>query len=61
MPCRASQDGEVLVKSSEERNGKQLQYSSHKNSMNSVEKQKDMTPQDESPRSRCVLYATGEV
>ena len=37
------------MKSSGAGNGKQLQYSSLKNPMNSMERQKDMTPEDESP------------
>ena len=28
--------------------------------MNSMKRQKDMTPKDESPRSECVQWATGE-
>ena len=43
-----------------EGNGKPLQYSCHENPMNSVKRQKDMIPEDESPRSGSVQYATGE-
>ena len=46
--------------STEERNGKPLQYSCLKNPMNSMKRQKDMTLKDEAPRSVGVQYATGE-
>ena len=57
MPCRATQDGWVMVESFDktwstgEGNGKPLQYSCRKNLMNSMEKQKDRTMKDELPRS----------
>ena len=66
MPGRATQDGQVIVKSSDKTwytrgiNGNPLQYSCHENAMNSMKKQKDMTPEDEPPRSEGVQYATGE-
>ena len=66
MPCRATQDGQVRVEisdkmwSTEERNGKPLQYSCLKNPMNSMKRQKDMTLKDEAPRSVGAQYATGE-
>ena len=41
-------------------NGKQLQYSCHENSMNSMKRQKDMTLKDELPRLIGAQYATGE-
>ena len=41
-------------------NGNPLQYSCHENSMNSMKRQKDMTREDETPRSEGVQYATGE-
>ena len=43
-------------------NGKPLQYSCHENpmNMNSMKRQKDMTLEDEPPRSEDVQYATGE-
>ena len=53
--------GRVTVESSDktwstgEGNGKLLQYSCFENPMNSMKRQKDMTPEDEPPR-----YATGE-
>ena len=49
MPCRATQDGRVIVESSDktwstgEGNGKPLQYSCLENPMNSMKKQKDRT------------------
>ena len=67
MSCRATQDGRVMVESSDkmwstgERNGKPLQYSCHENPMNSMKRQKDRTLKDELPRSVGVQYATGEV
>ena len=63
MPCRATQDGWVIVESSDkmwstgEGNGKQLQDSCFENLMNSMKRQKDMTLKDETPRSES---ATGE-
>ena len=43
-----------------ERNSKPLQYSCHENPINSAKRQKDMTPEEEPPRSGSVQYATGE-
>ena len=66
MPCRAIQDGWVIVESSDkmwsagERNGKLLQYSSLENPMNSIKRQKEMTLKDELTRSVGAQYATGE-
>ena len=63
MPCRATQDGWVMVESSDktgEGNGKPLQYSCLENSMNSMKRQKDRTLTNELPRSIDVQYATGE-
>ena len=57
MLCRAIQDGQVMVKSSEktwytgEGNGKPLQHSCIKNPMNSTKTQKDTTLKDKFPRS----------
>ena len=44
------------------KNGKPLQYCCHKNpmNMNSMKKLKDMTPEDQTPRSEGVQYPTGE-
>ena len=66
MLYRAIQDGWVIVESSDQMwstgggNGKPLQYSCHQNPMNSIKRQKDMTPNDEPPRMEGVQYATGE-
>ena len=55
-----------MVESSEkmwstgEKKGKPLQYSYLENPMNSMKRQKDMTLEDELPRSEGVQYATGE-
>ena len=64
--CRATQDGQVKVKSSDkmwstgEGNGKPLQHSCLQNPMNSTEKQRDRTLKDELPRSLGAQYATGD-
>ena len=66
MLCRATQDGLVLVESSDktwytgEGNGKPLQYSCLENPMNSMKRQKDRTLKDELPRSVGAQYATGD-
>ena len=66
MPCRATQDGQVMVESSDEtwstgeRNGKPLQHSCLENTMNSMRRKKDMTVKDELSRSVGAQYATGE-
>ena len=66
IPCRATQDGQVMVKSSDkmwstgEGNGKPLQYSCLENPMNSKNRQKYRTLKDELPRSVGAQYATGE-
>ena len=66
MPCRATQDGLVIVESSDktwstgEGNGKPLQYSYLENPMNSMKNQKDMALKDELPRSVVTQRATGE-
>ena len=65
MPCRATQDRQVMVESSDkmwstgEGNGKPLEYSCLENPMNSMKRQKDRTLKDELPRSVAVQYATG--
>jgi len=41
-------------------NGKTLRDSCCNNPMNSMKRQKDMTPEDETPRLESILYATGE-
>ena len=64
MPCRATQDRQVMVESSDktwstgEANGKPLKYSFLESSMNSMKRQKDRTLKDELPRSVDAQYAT---
>ena len=66
MPCRATQDGWVMVESSDkmwstgEENGKPLQYSCLENPMNSMKRRKDRTLKDELHRSVGAKYATGD-
>ena len=66
MPCRATQDGWVVVESSDkmwstgEGNGKALQYSCLENLMNSMKGQKDRTVKDEVLRLVGAQYATGD-
>ena len=66
MQCRATQDGQVMVESSDktwspgEGNAKPLQYSCLENPMNSMKRQKDRTLKDELPRLVGTQYATGE-
>ena len=63
MQCRATQDGQVMVESSDntgEGNGKPLQYSCLENPMNSMKRQNDRTLKDEFPRSVDAQYATGD-
>ena len=65
MPCRATQDGWVMVESSDkmwstgEGNGKILQYSCLESPMKSMKRLKDKTLKDELPRSVGAQYATG--
>ena len=70
MPCRATQDGLVMVESSDkvwstgEGNGKPLQYSCLENPKNSMKRQKDRTLKDELPRSvgtQLLLEISGEI
>ena len=64
MPYRATQDGRVVLGSSDktwstgEGNGKPLQYSGLENPMNNIKRQKDRTLKDELPRSVGAQYAT---
>ena len=66
MLCRATQEEQVILESSEktwstgEGNNKLLQYSCLENPMNSRKMQKDRTLKDELPRSVGAQYATGE-
>ena len=65
MPCRTTQDGRVMVESSDKKcstragNGKPLQYSCLENPMNSMKRQKGRTLKDELLRSLGAKYATG--
>ena len=65
MLCRATQEGQVMVESSDkmwstgERNGKPLKYSCLENPMNSMKRQKDRKLKDELPRSVGDQYTTG--
>ena len=66
MLCRATQDGRVMVESSDktwstgEGNGKPLQYSCFENPMKTMKRQKGMTLKDELPRSVGAQYGTGD-
>ena len=66
MQCRATQDGRVMVESSDKMwstgkgNGKPLQYSCLENPMKSMKRQKDTTLKNELSRSVGARYATGE-
>ena len=66
MPCKVTQDGQVMVESSGkmwftgEGNGKSLQYSGLEDPMNSMKRQKEKTLKDELPRSVGAQHATGK-
>ena len=66
MLCRATQDKQVTVESSDkawstgEGTGKPLQYSCLENPMKSMKRQKDRMLKDELPRSVGAQYATGD-
>ena len=66
MPRGATQDGQVMVErsdrmwSTEEGNGKPLQYSYLENHMNSMKRQNDRILKEELPRLVSVQYATGD-
>ena len=66
MLCRATQDGWVMVESSDktwcagEGHGKTLQHSCLEDPMNSMKRQKDRTLKDELPRLVGAQYAIGE-
>ena len=66
MPCRATQDGQVMVESSDkmwptvEGISKPLQYSCLEKPMNSMKRQKDRTPKEELPRSVGAQHGTGD-
>ena len=66
MPCGATQDGWVMVASSDkmwptgEGNGKPLQYSCLENPMDCMKRQNDRILQEELTRSVGAQYATGD-
>ena len=66
MPCRTTQDGWVMVESSDktwstgEGNGKPLQHSCLESPVNSMKRQKNRTLKDELPRSVDAQYPTGD-
>ena len=66
MPCRAIQDGQVMVGSSDKQwftgkwNGKPVQFSYSESPMNGMKRQRYMTPNSELPKSVGAQYATGE-
>ena len=66
MPCRATQDGQIMLESSDktwsagEGKGKPLQYSCLENPKKSMKRQNGMTLKDELLRSIGAQYATGE-
>ena len=66
MPCRVIQEGWVMVESSDktwstgEGNGKPLQHSCLENPMNSMERQKYRTLNDELPMLVDAQYATAQ-
>ena len=66
MPCKVTQDGQVMVESSGkmwftgEGNGKSLQYSCLEDPMNSMKRQNDRTLKEELPRSVSAQYTTGD-
>jgi len=65
MPCRDTQDRQVIVESSEKMwytgggNDKPFQVFCHENPLNSVKRQKDIIPVDELPASMpCCVIST---
>ena len=66
MPCRVTENGQVLVESSDETwstgvgNSKPIQYSCLENPMSSMKRQKDRTLKEELPRSVGAQYTTGD-
>ena len=66
MPCGVTQDGQVMVESSDrmwstgEGNGKPLQYSCLENTINAMKRQNDRILNKELPRSVGAQYATGD-
>ena len=66
MPCRATQDGQFMVESSDKMwstgagNGKPLHCSCLENPINGMKRQKDRTLKDELPRLVGAQHATGD-
>ena len=66
MVCGTTQDRQVTVETSDKTwssgkgNGNLLQYSCCENPVDSMKRQKDLTPEDELPGSESDQYATGE-
>ena len=66
MPCSATQNGQVMVESSDkmsstgEVNGKPFHYSCLENPMNSMKRQNDRILKEELPRSVGAQYAIGD-
>ena len=66
MPCGATEDGRVMVESTDkmwstgEGNGKPLQFSCLENPMNSMKRQNDRILKGELPRLVGAQYATGD-
>ena len=66
MPCRATQDGRVMVERSDKvwstgaGNGKPLQYSCLENPMNSMKRQNNRILKEKLARSVGAQYATGD-
>ena len=66
MPCKATQDRQVIVESSgktwstREENGKPLQYSCLENPVNIIKSQKDRTLKDELARLVGNQYVMGD-
>ena len=66
MQRRTTQDGQVIVESSDKTwptggsNGKPLQYSCHESPMNSIQRQKDMTPEDGLPGRKVYSMLLGK-
>ena len=66
LPCRATQEGRVTVESSDNTRstgggqGNPLRCSCLENPTNRMKRQRDLTPEDEPPRSEGVQYDTGK-
>ena len=66
MPCGATEDGRVMVErsdtmwSTEEGNGKPLQFSCLENLMTSMKRQNDRILKEELPRLVVAQYVTGD-